>query len=41
VGANVGSPRLTRHASILGQIVTHVAGNNTMLERKEKEKVGM
>jgi hypothetical protein len=34
----VGSPRLTRHASILGQNVTHVVGYNTMLERKRKRK---
>ncbi len=29
---------MTRHASILGQNVTHVVGYNTMLERKRKRK---
>jgi hypothetical protein len=39
IGANVGSLGLKGHASILGQNVAHIVGNNIIFERKGKNLV--
>ncbi len=39
IGANVGSLGLRGHASILGQNLAHIVGNNIIFERKGKNLV--